>query len=165
MKAKPAVSNIICFEHRLAAFFKALQLPLGFGAKAFRWRTGDNHPFPFRAGCQGMPTVTCNASSISILPAGDKRAGSAGAHQFGHVPTVLQYTVNSREWMQKLVRSVVPVSWADQIAMLNGVYCFVFSFARLTERWCTAREWLFSSSTLSNAYKHRFCHASLAIFF
>lgn len=87
MKAKPAVSNIICFEHRQAAFFKALQLPLGFGAKAFRWRTGDNRPFPFWAGCQGMPTVTCNASSISILPAtGDKRAGSAGAHQFGQVP-------------------------------------------------------------------------------
>lgn len=67
-----------------------------------------------------MPTVTCNASSISILPAtGDKRAGSAGAHQFGQVPTVFQYTVNIPEWIRKLVRSVVPVSWTDQIAMQN----------------------------------------------
>lgn len=128
------MSNIICFEHRQAAFFKGLQLPLGFGAKAFRWRTGDNRPFLNLAGCQGMPTVTCNASSISILPAtGDKRAGSAGAHQFGCVPTVLQYTVNSAEWIRKLVRSVVPVSWTDQIAMLNRLYCSLFSFSRLTE--------------------------------
>lgn len=39
--------------------------------------------------------VTCNASSISILLAtGDKRAGSAGASQFGCIPTVLQCTFN-----------------------------------------------------------------------